>query len=287
MDLGALPANDPSLSLQAPPEASSGASVSPPPSPLPPLVPPPAGRITPEPQVVSTGPAGGGPSSKKAMLLGVLAAVLLAVAAGVGVVFWLKGQTAPSAPSETSAPASQQGTHKECQGGACTVVPGAGQDTCQSSADCPAATYTFRTCEGSACVVKDCEPRTTPCAKDTDCKSGSDCKTTYKHKVCLGVSCSVVDCSPPTVACGDLCSSDASCQSASPSGTTSPTTHRECRNSACVVVSGAGRDTCTSDVSCMSKAELPPIPASGNTMLTVGGLLLGVGVIVVGLLLIL
>ncbi|MBI3559416.1 hypothetical protein HY085_03390 [Candidatus Gottesmanbacteria bacterium] len=100
---------------------------------------------------------------------------------------------------------------------------------------------------------------------------------TYFHKVCLGSACKVVDCAPPTVPCTDSCATDAAC------GAT-VSTHKECRNRACVIVNGAGKDTCTSDVSCQPKAVAPPIPQAGNVLLTIGGLVLGVGVMALGLL---
>lgn len=100
---------------------------------------------------------------------------------------------------------------------------------------------------------------------------------TYFHKVCLGSACKVVDCAPPTVPCTDSCATDAAC------GATI-LTHKECRNKACVLVNGQGKDTCTSDVSCQPKAVAPPIPQAGNTFLTIAGIVLGLGVLGLGLL---
>lgn len=143
----------------------------------------------------------------------------------------------------------------------------------------PPATYTYQTCQNNACVTQTCNPATTPCPGLTTCQLNSDCAAKiYQHKVCLGSACTTVSCSPPTTQCADSCSTNADC---SPSA---PQTHKECRNNACVTVSGAGTDTCTSDVSCQPKATPPPIPKSGNTALTIGGLVLGIGAVAVGLL---
>jgi len=106
---------------------------------------------------------------------------------------------------------------------------------------------------------------------------------TYFHKVCLGSACKTVDCAPPTVPCTDSCATDAACGTV----TNQPATHKECKNRACVIVNGAGKDTCTSDVSCQPKAVAPPIPQAGNTLLTVAGIVLGFGVLGLGFLFIL
>jgi hypothetical protein len=139
-------------------------------------------------------------------------------------------------------------THKECQNNACVTVSGAGTDNCPNN----------------------CQP------------------TTYQHKVCLGNSCSSVQCSPATSPCADTCSTNADCGTTTTTVTPTPpapSTHRECRNNACVSISGAGTDTCTSDVSCQPVAVAPPIPKSGSTEITIGSIILGAGAIIVGLLL--
>ncbi len=181
-------------------------------------------------------------------------------------------------------------THKECKNNACATVTGAGQDSCTSDSQCVPATYSYKTCENNACANKDCSPKTTPCPNLNNCQSDTDCKQTYKHKVCLGGACSLVDCSPNTTACSDSCTSDTSCITTPPPPPpppppSQPVTHRECRNNACVTISGSSADGCTSDVSCRPAATPPPIPRSGNTALTIGGIILGAGAILVGLLL--
>lgn len=116
----------------------------------------------------------------------------------------------------------------------------------------------------------------------------------FRHKVCLGSACSAVDCSPPSVPCANSCSANSDCSSSaslsSGSGPATPTAtlkfHQECRNNTCVKVSGPGQNTCTSDVSCQPAAVLPPVPESGNPALTIAGLVLGVGALVLGLLLV-
>lgn len=103
---------------------------------------------------------------------------------------------------------------------------------------------------------------------------------TYFHKVCLGSACKTVDCAPPTVPCTDSCATDAACGNVTVS-------HKECRNKACVTVNGAGKDACTSDVSCQPKAVAPPIPQAGNPFLTIAGIVLGLGVLGLGFLFVL
>ncbi len=53
------------------------------------------------------------------------------------------------------------------------------------------------------------------------------------------------------------------------------TTHKACQNNACAEVSGAGSDSCTSDAMCQPAAVPPPIPESGNTSLTLVGIVSG------------
>lgn len=208
-------------------------------------------------------------------------------------------------------------THKECKNNACSVVTGPGTDSCTGDSDCAPATYSYKTCENNACVSKDCSPKTSPCPSQNTCNSDTDCKTytyrvcennacvtkscvpsnkpcdqliscqtnfdcraiTYKHSVCLGTACTSVDCSPSTQPCDSICKNNVDC------GATVTQTHKDCRNNACVVVTGAGADGCTSDVSCRPAAAPPPIPPSGNTSATITGLVLGVGALLVGLLL--
>lgn len=234
-------------------------------------------------------------------------------------------QVTPKAVEPTTTPACTatftvaQVTHKECRDNACAVVSGAGADACSSDSQCVPAVYSYKTCENNACVNKDCSPKTTPCPGLNSCQSDTDCKTytyrvcennacvshscnpsnkpcdqliscqtnfdcriiTYKHNVCLGATCSSVECSPATAPCADSCFANADCGTA----IVTPTAHKECRNNACVVVAGAGANTCTSDVSCQPKAVAPPIPPSGSTEITIGSIILGAGALVLGLLL--
>lgn len=132
---------------------------------------------------------------------------------------------------------------------------------------------THKECRNNACVVVS-GAGTDTCTADVSCQ-----QTTYQHKVCLGNACSSVQCSPATSPCADSCSTNADC------GMTVSTSHRECRNNACVVVTGAGADTCTSDVSCQPQAVAPPIPPSGSVEITIGSIILGAGALIVGLLL--
>ena len=149
----------------------------------------------------------------------------------------------------------------------------------------PPATYTYRTCQNNACVAKSCDPATTPCPGLSNCTSDADCAAkTYQHKVCLGSACASVDCSPSSAPCADSCTTASDCATGSVPPP-APPTHKECRNKSCVTVTGAGSDSCTSDVSCQPAATPPPIPKSGNTALTIAGLVLGVGALALGLLL--
>lgn len=169
-----------------------------------------------------------------------------------------------------------------------------GSGSCQITINSSQITYKFNKCEtgvnnSKVCKQEDCVPSNTPCSGLSNCQTDADCQPKFQHKVCLGNSCSSVDCSPPTTQCADSCSTDANCVTTFvPPATPSPTpTHRECRNRACVVVTGAGTDTCSSDVSCQPVAVAPPIPRSGNTAATVGAIVLGIGALAVGLLILL
>ncbi len=171
-----------------------------------------------------------------------------------------------------------------------------GSGSCTQTVTVNQVVYKYKKCENYACKQEDCVPNSTDCSSQSTCQGDSDCQPKYQHKVCLGSSCSSVDCSPPTTRCSNSCNTSADCVSAPPVVVTPPpvtpppvaqATHRECRNRACVVVTGAGTDSCTSDVSCQPAAAPPPIPRSGNTAATIGGIVLGVGAVVVGLLILL
>lgn len=153
------------------------------------------------------------------------------------------------------------------------------RSTCSTDADCQ--TNSYRVCENNACVSRACNPANKPCDSLTSCQTDFDCRAiTYKHAVCLGQSCKSVDCSPPTQPCDSLCKNNVDCGYV-------PPTHKECRNRACVVVTGAGVDKCTSDVTCQPPAALPTIPRSGNAAATIGAIVLGVGAVIAGLLILL
>lgn len=238
----------------------------------------------------------------KAIIAGVFFSLLILVGAGVAVLIALRqtpekpvAPTVPQITPHAEAPTTTAAckltftvaaeTHKECANNACVSVPGAGADNCPNNC---AQTYKFKKCENNACKEQNCVPNTTPCSGLSTCQSDSNCQSKFQHKVCLGQSCSVVDCSPPTVQCGDSCTSDVNCAPVVPPPPSTPSaTHRVCQNRACVLVAGAGTDTCISDVACQPVAKAPPIPKSGNTALTIGGIVLGVGALVVGLLILL
>lgn len=161
---------------------------------------------------------------------------------------------------------------------------------CQVTITPGRVTYKYKKCEpglgtSKVCKEEDCVPKGTPCSGLSSCQADSDCQPKYQHRVCLGSSCSLVDCSPPTTQCVDSCTSNASCV---PTVYVTPplvtATHKECRNLSCITVTGTGQNTCSSDVSCQPIAAAPPVPKSGNTVATLGIIVLGVGALVVGLL---
>lgn len=174
--------------------------------------------------------------------------------------------------------------YKTCENNACKEedckpnnIPCPGLNSCSSDTDCK--TFTYRSCEGNACVSHPCNPSNKSCDQLISCQTNFDCRTiTYKHNVCLGTACSLVECSPATAPCDSTCKNNTDCGAVTP-------THKECRNNACTVVNGTGADSCTSDVSCQPQAVAPPIPKSGSTEITIGGIALGIGAILVGLLL--
>lgn len=172
---------------------------------------------------------------------------------------------------------------------------------CKTAADCTTTTYKFNTCESNSCVSKNCPDPSQPCAQDNDCDNDNDCKAALSHKICRNEACVVIDgagtdncstdndckttqthkvcqneaCVVVNGAGTDTCSSDSACKS-------NPT-HKECQNNACVTVNGAGSDSCSSDASCQPEATPPPIPESGNTVLTLGAITAGVIAILGGI----
>jgi hypothetical protein len=169
-------------------------------------------------------------------------------------------------------------THNVCNADkACVSVPCnpattacATSSDCTSSADCETTTYKFTTCENNACVSKDCPNPNVSCAQDDDCTNDNDCKSTPTHKVCRNEACVTID-----GAGTDNCTNDSACQS-------NPT-HKTCVNNACVTVNGAGSDSCTSDAMCQPEATPPPIPESGNTLMTIGTIAIGAVAILGGI----
>jgi len=186
--------------------------------------------------------------------------------------------------------------------------------TCTSSSDCPGdLACSGGRCRNSSCINQsDCKcPAPLKLCNDTctvkeECASGMTCAGGN----CRNVSCinepSCV-CQPAAVVCNSACTSSADCPSnlactsgrcRNPSCTTatncvcfvvSPPTppvqsHKACRNQACVAVTGAGVDTCTSDVSCRPVAVAPPKPQPGMALPTVVLTVVGVGLLFVGLL---
>ncbi len=199
---------------------------------------------------------------------------------------------------------------KICEDSACKVknCPNRGvncnnESNCSSNADCaPPKIYRHKVCLNSACKEVECSPNTSPCSDE--CSSDSACRrtvvppppappppaptppppATYQHKVCQNNACVSVLCSPSTSPCANECASNTDCQAVVVPPPSTPT-HKECRNNACVAVPGAGSDQCTSVVSCRPASTTPPIPPSGNAVLTIGGILLGVGALIAGLIL--
>ena len=119
--------------------------------------------------------------------------------------------------------------------------------TCTTSADCPSnlgcvsgrcRNTTCPTSTTCACIVPTCN---STCTTSVDCPNNLACA----NGRCRNAAC------PEMVGCV--------CQQA---------THKECQGQACVTVAGVGTDTCTSDVSCRPAATPPPIPESGNPLLT-------------------
>lgn len=136
-----------------------------------------------------------------------------------------------------------------------------GIGNCLKTLEVVTKTYKYNVCANNACKQQDCVPKGTPCSGLSTCQKDDDCKL----KVI----------SPPPPPPPPL-----------PPAATQPT-HKECRNRSCIVVTGAGTDSCTSDVSCQPIAAPPPIPKAGNTMATLGAIILGVGALIAGILILL
>lgn len=164
--------------------------------------------------------------------------------------------------------------------------------------------------DSSNCVVTlNANPPAQVCGSSCNSKTGCPQGLGCVNGVCRNVSCPTepsCSCPAPSATCNSACTDSSQCPSnlacsngfcRNPSCTTqtdcvcpppaAPQTHKACQNNACVTVSGAGPDTCTSDVSCRPKAVAPPIPESGIELPTILGIVGGTGLLLIGLLAIL
>jgi hypothetical protein len=108
--------------------------------------------------------------------------------------------------------------HLECNQGRCARVDGEGTDSCTSDDGC--RHYECQVWNGNNVCGIVRTPGASTCTKDVDCGGGST----------------------PTTA------------TTATTGTTLPTqTHTECQNAACVTVSGAGFNQCSSSIDCKGK----------------------------------
>lgn len=170
------------------------------------------------------------------------------------------------------------GANVTCQTGVSykTTVLKICNDTCLKTEECGSGLICAGgNCRNSACITQPtcvCPPPTppvpptpptptcnSPCTTSADCPSNLGC-TSGK---CRNVSCADM--------VGCVCQAPA------------PLTHKVCQGRSCVTVSGAGTDTCTSDVICAPVAAPPPIPKSGVELPTVLTILGGVTLLVIGL----
>ncbi|MBI3888154.1 PKD domain-containing protein, partial [Candidatus Microgenomates bacterium] len=185
-----------------------------------------------------------------------------------------------------------------------------GCDTqCTSSSDCPSdLTCSSGKCRKSACVSQsDCKCPVPPkvcndtCLKTEECGGGLICAGgNCRNSACITQpSCA---CPPPRPVCNTQCSNsgdcpsnlacvDGRCRNAACSDSSTcvcprPVSyHKSCNvNHACVTVTGAGADTCTSDASCQPIAPPPPIPKSGVELPTILTIVGGVALLAIGLL---
>lgn len=153
---------------------------------------------------------------------------------------------------------------------------------CNSKSGCPS---------GLGCVNGQC--------RNANCPTESGCSCPQVSPSCNGDCTDSSQC-PTSMACASgkcrnpSCTSQIGCvcpttptPSPTPTPTPTPQTHQECRNNACVVVTGAGTDTCTSDVSCRPVAVAPKIPVSGVELPTILGIIGGAGLLLLGFLVVL
>lgn len=142
--------------------------------------------------------------------------------------------------------------------------------TCNSKSGCPSGLGCVNgQCRNTSCPQESsCTCQTVTPVCNSDCTDSSQCPT--------NMACSSGKCRNPN------CSTQTSC--VCPSVTQ---THMECRNQACVSVSGAGTDTCSSDVTCKPAAVAPKIPESGIELPTILGIVGGAGLLLLGFLVVL
>lgn len=156
---------------------------------------------------------------------------------------------------------------------------------CSVKEECPSGmTCAGGNCRNLSCITETscvCPPPTPPTPPPPPTPP------TPTTPVCNSTCTTSANC-PNDMACSNgrcrnpSCTTVASCVCPAPVGT-----HLECLNRACVIVNGAGQDTCTSDVSCQPAATPPPIPKSGVDLPTIGLIVGGLATLVIAGLLVL
>lgn len=103
-------------------------------------------------------------------------------------------------------------------------------------------------------------------------------RVAFRHKTCKeGNKCVEEECSPSDKPCSSSCTQDSDC-------TTVKLSHKGCdANKKCVVLDGAGVDSCTSDVSCQEAPVTPETPTAATVNPTILISILGLGLVVLGL----
>lgn len=126
--------------------------------------------------------------------------------------------------------------------------------------------------DSSGCVVNlvanPLPPKPATLVCNSDCTDSSQCPSS--------MACSNGKCRNPSC----IAQTDCIC----PPPVVTQQTHKECRNYACVVVNGAGANTCSSDVTCKPAAVAPKIPESGVSLPTILGIVGGFGLLLLGIL---
>ncbi len=224
---------------------------------------------------------------KLSFLAGIGVTLVVAIGAVLAVTMALKSNTlSPVAPNvpQVKPRAEEPATTAAC--GLSFTVAAAPvlvcNSDCATSADCP---------NELACVNGRC--------RNTACTAQADCKCPPPPKVCNDTCTVKEECSSGMTCAGGRCRNLACITSEScvcptpvvyPPAPVTPkppaevATHMACRNRACVTVSGAGADTCSSDVSCQPAVVSQPIPESGVELPTLLTIIGGVGLVIVGLL---